>query len=278
MAVLCCYGAVSVLSASWLQVCVFSLALASCVQLEVRGAPGEKLERADANFMDVRLSCQPSYTLAYCFLEAGESVWSERGAMAALSAGITVGSGFGRGGVSKALLRKEAGGESLFMTKFTADVHGAWVALAPKYPGDIQTCVIKQGEDLLIQTGSMLGHSDGLAIDVKWAGVRNVVLREGATVLRVHGDGEVLLASYGGLQRFELAEEEEMIVDTGHLVAYGIGVSIKLGMLGGARVAAMSGEGIVARLAGPGPVFIQTRAEQGLVSWLAPGRRHDSGS
>jgi uncharacterized protein (AIM24 family) len=48
-------------------------------------------------------------------------------------------------------------------------------------------------------------------------------------------------------------------------------------MLGGARVAAMSGEGIVARLTGPGPVFIQTRAEQGLTSWLAPSRAHDNG-
>ena len=244
---------------------------------ELRGEPGAAYDWADANFMEVRLSCQPSYTLAYCFLEAGESVWSERGAMAALSAGVTVGAGFGRGGVSKALLRKETGGESLFMTKFTADVHGAWVALAPRYPGDIQTCAVVQGEDLLVQTGSLLGHSDGVEVDVKWAGVRNVVLHEGATVLRVHGDGEVLLASYGGLQRFELAAEEEMIVDTGHLVAYGIGVGIKLGMLGGARVAAMSGEGIVARLTGPGPVFIQTRAEQGLTSWLAPSRAHDNG-
>jgi uncharacterized protein (AIM24 family) len=39
----------------------------------------------------------------------------------------------------------------------------------------------------------------------------------------------------------------------------------------------MSGEGIVARLTGPGPVFIQTRAEQGLTSWLAPSRAHDNG-
>jgi len=276
VAILCCYGAASVLLVSRLPACVFSPVLVFGEPQEARGGLGEKHERADANFMDVRLSCQPSYTLAYCFLEAGESVWSERGAMAALSAGITVGAGFGRGGMSKALLRKEAGGESLFMTKFTADVHGAWVALAPRYPGDIQTCAIRKGEDLLVQTGSMLGHSDGVTIDVKWAGVRNVVLREGATVLRIHGDGEVLLASYGGLQRFELAEEEEMVVDTGHLVAYGIGVGIKLGVLGGARVAAMSGEGIVARLAGPGPVFIQTRAEHGLVSWLAPSRSHDS--
>lgn len=198
--------------------------------------------------------------------------------MAAMSAGITVGSSFGPGGVSKAFLRREVGGESLFSTKYTAGVHGAWVALAPRYPGDIQLCEVAPGEDLLIQAGSLLGHTEGITVDVKWAGVRNVVLREGATVLRAHGDGGVLIASYGGLQRFDLAEGEDMVVDTGHLVAYGIDVSMKVGMLGGARVAAMSGEGVVARLTGPGPVFIQTRAEQGLANWLIPGRSHDTGS
>jgi uncharacterized protein (TIGR00266 family) len=228
--------------------------------------------------VEVRLSCQPSYTLAYCFLANGESVWSERGALAAMSAGVTVGASFGPGGVSKALLRREVGGEGLFMTKYTSDVHGAWVALAPRYPGDIQLCEVAAGEDLLIQSGSLLGHTDGVTVDVKWAGVRNVVLREGATLLRAHGDGDVLIASYGGLQRFDLAEGEEMVVDTGHLVAYGIDVALKVGMLGGARVAAMSGEGLVARVTGPGPVFIQTRAEQGLMSWLAPGRGHDKKS
>ena len=197
--------------------------------------------------------------------------------MAAMSAGVTVGSSFGPGGMGKALLRREVGGESLFMTKYTSDVHGAWVALAPRYPGDIQLCGVAAGEDLLIQAGSLLGHTDGVTVDVKWAGVRNVVLREVATLLRAHGDGDVLIASYGGLQRFDLAEGEGMVVDTGHLVAYGIDVVMKVGMLGGARVSAMSGEGVVARLTGPGPVFIQTRAEQGLRSWLVPGRGHDKG-
>lgn len=228
--------------------------------------------------MEVKLACQPSYTLAYCFLGAGETVYSERGAMAALSAGVKVGANTGTGGISKALLRHEMGGESLFMTKYTAEVHGAWVALAPRYPGDIQLVEVYEGMQLLIQSGSLLGHSEGVEVDVKWAGVRNIVLREGATLLRAHGDGEVLIAAYGGLQRFDLAEGEEMVVDTGHLVAYGASVAVKIGMLGGARVAAMSGEGVVARLTGPGPVFVQTRAEQGLRSLIAPTRGHDSGA
>lgn len=238
---------------------------------------GRRARRADAESVEVKLACQPSYTLAYCFLGAGETVYSERGAMAALSAGIKVGANMGTGGISKAFLRHEVGGESLFMTKYTAEVHGAWVALAPRYPGDVQLVEVFEDEQLLIQSGSLLAHSSGIEIDVKWAGMRNVILREGATLLKTTGDGEVLIAAYGGLQRFDLAEGEEMVVDTGHLVAYGSSVAVKVGVLGGARVAAMSGEGVVARLTGPGPAFVQTRAEQGLQSLIAPRRGHDTG-
>ena len=220
--------------------------------------------------MEIKLSCQPSYTLAYCFLEAGESVLAESGSMAAMSAGINVSAGIGPGGVTKAVLRKQLGGESFFMARYTSTVHGAWVALAPKDPGDIEHAVLGNERGLLIQSGSLLGVSAGLAIDVKWAGVRSVVMREGSMLLKVTGKGDVLMSSYGGIQKFNLEDGEQMIVDTSHLVAFSEDISFKVGPLGGVGVAALSGEGIVAKLTGPGLVYVQTRAETGIRGWLFP--------
>ena len=211
-------------------------------------------------------------------MEAGESVLAESGAMAALSAGVHVGAGVGPGGVTKALFRKQLGGESFFMAKYTADVHGAWVALAPRFPGDVECHKVNSDEALMVQSGSLLAVSEGLAVDVKWAGMRSVVMREGTMLLKVHGVGEAVIAAYGGFQRFDLAQGEEMIVDTGHLVAFGERIEYHIGPLGSVHVSVMSGEGLVAKLSGPGPVYIQTRAEQGLIDWIAPRRGQNTGT
>lgn len=66
-----------------------------------------------------------------------------------------------------------------------------------------------------------------------------------------------------------------MIVDTGHLVAWDHTVDIEVGALGSAAAAAASGEGLVARVTGPGRVWVQTRKEQQVGSWLSPERRQN---
>jgi uncharacterized protein (TIGR00266 family) len=190
--------------------------------------------------------------------------------MAAMSAGVSVSAGLGPGGVTKAVLRKQLGGESFFMTRYASSIHGAWVALAPKYPGDVEHSTLDGDSALLIQSGSLLAVSSGVSVDVRWAGMRSIAMREGSMLLRVAGTGNVLMSSYGGIQRFELADGEQMIVDTSHLVAFSEDISFKIGPLGGVGVAALSGEGIVAKLTGPGLVYIQTRAETGLRGWLFP--------
>lgn len=219
--------------------------------------------------MQVDVKCSPASALAYCYLTAGESVRCEAGAMAAMSGGISVKADAGPGGLVKGMLRKGLGGESFWMGRYTADVHGAWVALAPKFPGDIAVVDLTDG-GIVAEAGSLLALSDGVSADVKFAGLRHVMLHEGATLLRLHGEGKAVVSSYGGLQRFELGPDEHIIIDTGHLVAYSDTMRLRVGPLSGLMTAAFSGEGLVGILEGPGTVWIQTRAEQALKSWLMP--------
>jgi uncharacterized protein (TIGR00266 family) len=221
--------------------------------------------------MEIQIRCQPSYAAAFLILDHGETVLAERGALVAMSAGVDAGASAGSGGIGRAAMRKAFGGENFFMGRYTATAHQAWVALAPGYPGDICAVDVHEGSDsLFVQQGSFLAGGPGVNVDVRYGGVKTVVMREGITTLHVHGEGQALLSSYGGLLPFTLSDDEVMVVDTGHLVAWSAGTEMKLGLLGGAVASAATGEGVVATMVGPGRVWIQTRSEGELSSWLFP--------
>lgn len=220
--------------------------------------------------MNITIECAPAYALAYIHLEHGESFRLESDAMVAMSDGIEVSAATGGGGVTRGLLRKAVGGESYFMGNYRAVVHGAWVAAAPRMPGDITAVNLADTGVLMVQNGSLLGMSAQVTMTVAVAGAATVVGREGLTMLKVAGRGSALLSSYGGIQSFDLNAGQSLVVDTGHLVAYSAGMSTTFGMLGGVTAAMASGEGMVMKLSGPGHVLIQTRADHGLRSWLFP--------
>jgi uncharacterized protein (TIGR00266 family) len=234
--------------------------------------------RADAvEAMRISLAGQPSYTLAYCYLEHGEAISCESGAMVALSAGIRAQAAL-EGGVVRSALRRTLGGESLIMARYTASVHGAWVALAPRYPGDITAVEVQPGSELLVQSAALLAHSEGVVVDVRFSGPQAVLLREGVSVLKVSGSGTVLFSAYGALQSFPLQTGEAVVVDTGHLVAWSPTCTTRIGPLSGVVSSTLTGEGLVAEMTGPGRVWIQSRAEQGIRDWLFPDRQHDTGA
>lgn len=229
--------------------------------------------------MRVVISDRPSYSLATVVLDAGESVYAEAGAMAAMSDGIEVKAGPGPGGVMKAVMRKQLGGESFFMTRFSALVHGAWVALAPRFPGDIVEVEVTREVGLMVETGAMLAMGDGVQTNIGLGGLTQVVLHEGLTMLKLTGSGKALLSSYGAIQRFDLAAGQRIVVDTGHLVAYSEDMHerVRVGLVGDLLTAKFSGEGVAGLFTGPGTVYLQTRAEQSLKSWLFPNREQNSG-
>jgi uncharacterized protein (TIGR00266 family) len=221
--------------------------------------------------MKVATKFNPSYTVAYCSLESGESVLVERGAMAWMSDGLQVSGDLG-GGVLKAVVRSAVGKESFLWARYTAEITGAWVAITPRFPGDI--CAIEidgNGPSVRSETGSTLATS-GLEMSVRTGSASTLLLKEGATLIESSGTGTLVLASYGAIEEFTLAESQPLYVDTGHLVAWDSTVDLRASTLQGVMNSALSGEGIVGQLTGPGRVWLQTRAESQLVSWLFPDR------
>jgi uncharacterized protein (TIGR00266 family) len=224
--------------------------------------------------MKVDITSRPAYSIAYVKLENGESVFAEAGAMVAISGGVEAGAVMS-GGVMRSALRRIVAQESLLMTRFTARVFGAWVALAPRFPGDVATLELTPEHEMIVQSGSMLAHAETLEVSAAIGNLQSFALKEGATVLRARGSGTLVIAAYGGLERFDLRDGETLVVDSGHLTAWSASLGFRVGPLKGVLSSTLTGEGIVGEFTGPGVVYVQTRAEQQLRSWLLPDRGHD---
>ena len=71
---------------------------------------------------------------------------------------------------------------------------------------------------------------------------------------------------------------KELVVDTGHLVAFTDDVEYSIGKVGGIRSLIAGGEGLVMKFRGYGHVWIQSRNLSSLASTLVPFLPKPSGN
>jgi uncharacterized protein (TIGR00266 family) len=211
---------------------------------------------------------QPSFALAVLQLAAEQSIQSEAGAMVSMSANIELQSQM-KGGLFGAI-KRAAGGESAFISTFTARGGPGEVTLAPGSPGDIAAIELS-GQPFFVQSSSYLAGDSSLTVDTKWGGAKSFFAGEGLFVLMVQGQGLLLVSSFGAIHRKMLRPGERYVVDTGHLVAWEGTTQYTLRKAAsGLFRSMMSGEGIVAEFVGPGELLIQTRNLEALAGLLKP--------
>jgi uncharacterized protein (TIGR00266 family) len=217
--------------------------------------------------MDVQVRHTPSFAVVRCTMAGGEAVRAEAGAMMATSDGVSVEATM-QGGIMKSLKRSVLGGESLFITTYTAPSQGGWVDCAANLPGDAVVRTVGGGRALNMSRGSFLVAESGVEIDTQWGGFQNLFGGEGGFLVRASGEGEVVAACYGALDKITLAAGEKVVVDSGHMVAYDDGVTMTTRRVAGTMASLKSGEGLVFEFTGPGEVLTQTRNPSALISWL----------
>jgi uncharacterized protein (TIGR00266 family) len=211
---------------------------------------------------------QPSFALAVVQLAAEQSIQAEAGAMVSMSANVELQSQM-KGGLMGAF-KRAVGGESAFVSTFTARGGPGEVTFAPGSPGDI--AAIEMNNQLFyVQSSSYLAGDAGLTVDTRWGGAKTFFGGEGLFVLQVTGTGLLLLSSFGAIHRKRLAAGERYVVDTGHLVAWEGTTQYTLRKAAAGFFRSMvSGEGVVAEFSGPGEVLIQTRNLAALAGLLKP--------
>ncbi len=210
--------------------------------------------------MHFEIKYNPAHSLAIAHLAPGETVRAEATAMVSMSRSLEVETNTGPqggGGFFKKLKRGFLGGESFFQNVYRATTAPAHVSLAPQLCGSM---IVHEmgGEDLMIQGSSYVAAPDSVLVDTKFQGFKGFFSGESLFFLKASGTGPVLLNAFGAIETIDL--DGEMIVDTGHLVAFTAGIEYEIKKAGAGWISSfLSGEGLVLKMRGRGKLYIQTR-------------------
>lgn len=217
--------------------------------------------------MQVDVRQGPAFAVARVTMGPNERVKAESGALMATTPSVKV-EAKAEGGVMKSLKRAAFGGESFFITSYTAPAEGGWVDVAAYLPGDI-TVVDMAGTGWFVQKGSWLASADSVTMDTKWGGFKNLFGSEGGFILRADGQGPMIVSGYGGIEVWDLEAGQTVTLDTGHMVGYQESVQMQLRKVTGGLVQTFkSGEGLVFDFTGPGRLLVQTRNPNEFLSFI----------
>jgi uncharacterized protein (TIGR00266 family) len=218
--------------------------------------------------MNVDIRYSPAFALAVITLPPGGEVRAEAGAMTSMSGGVEIETK-AQGGMLAGLKRSVLGGESFFINTFRAP-SGGELTVSPTLPGDIVHMPVGNSGALMVQSGSWLASDPGVQVDTKWGGRKTFFSGEGLFLLRCTGTGDMIVSSYGAIERRALGQGEVLKIDTGHIVAFEENIGYQVNKVGGWKSTLLSGEGLVATFTGPGSLWLQTRSPADFIGWLIP--------
>lgn len=215
----------------------------------------------------------PAYASLKLSLQPNQTVSVEAGAMAAMDSCIDMKSKV-KGGWKKGLGRM-LGGESLFISEFTANEKPGDIYVSPGVPGDIQHYVLGGSPSLMVQSSGFVAAGPGVAIDSKFQGFKGFFSGESLFLLKVTGQGDFWFSSFGAI--LEIPVEGNYVVDTGYIVAFEDTLTYTVDMISGLsfrglRTGIFGGEGLVARFSGSGRLWVQSRNIYSLINFLNPFR------
>ena len=207
--------------------------------------------------MQIEVLYRPAHSLARVGLAPGESIVAESGAMVGMSTHVQMQTQ-SQGGLMGGLKRM-FGGESFFRNTFTAYGAPGELLLAHALCGDMFVLEMTQA-GYYVQSSSFIASSPNVNIETKLGGFRSFFAGEGVFVLLAtsQGPGQLLIGAFGGIE--QLVCDGNMVIDTGHLVAWDATLSYQVGKSGSGWIASyLSGEGLVCEFSGQGRIWIQSR-------------------
>lgn len=218
--------------------------------------------------MRVELKHQPSYSLAIVTLAPNEQVKAESSSMVSFSDGINIETK-AEGGLLGGL-KRAVSGESFFQNTFTAPPQGGEVTFAPSLPGDMRVIQMGGTGEFMLQSGAYIASELGITTDTKWGGSKGFFGSGSLILIKVGGQGQLLIGCYGSMEERVLAPGQKYNVDTGHIVGFDASIQFQVKKVGNWKSTIFSGEGLICQLTGPGRVLMQTRSEEAFLSWLIP--------
>ena len=202
-------------------------------------------------------------------LRAGQTVYTETGAMSWMQDGIRMDTNM-RGGLG-GILGRVFTGESLFVANFTAERDNAMIAFSSEFPGKIIPVNLAQGQSIITQRDSFLVAEKSVNMAVQFQRRFGAFFGgEGVLMQRFDGPGTMFAALDGEIVEYTLAAGEQLKVDTGHVSMFEPSVNFTVEMVKGFRNILFGGEGLLfATLTGPGRIWLQTMPMSKLAGAIA---------
>jgi uncharacterized protein (TIGR00266 family) len=196
-------------------------------------------------------------------LDPNESVYSESGELSWMTGSIQMQTHtqMGGGGGLFGVLKRVAGGGSIFMTEYRAIQYPGEVSFATKVPGHIVPVELGNGPEYLVHRHGFLCATPQVTIGVGFqqslgAGIFG---GDGFLLQKIGGYGTAWLELSGELIVKNLAPGETLRVHPGHVGAFQSSVGFQITMVPGIRNMIFGGDGLfLAVLTGPGAVWLQT--------------------
>lgn len=211
--------------------------------------------------------------VAICYLEENETMITEKGAMSWMSPNMkmeTKSGGIG-GAFSKAF-----SGEAMFSNLYTAIGSPGMIAFASSFPGQILPFQIAPGCDMIVQKTGFLASEMGVNLSVHFQKKLGAGLfgGEGFIMQRLSGNGIAFVEVDGSVVDYTLAPGQQMVIDTGYLVAMDASVQMDIRQVPGLKNMLLGGEGLFNTVVtGPGRIWLQTMPINVVASAMYPGRK-----
>jgi uncharacterized protein (TIGR00266 family) len=196
-------------------------------------------------------------------LQPNESIISEAGELSWMSSAIqlTTHTQFGGGGGLFGVLKRVAGGGSIFMTEYRAIGAVGELAFATKLPGHIVPVEVAPGHEFMIHRHGFLCGTPQIQISVGFQQSLGAGIFGGNGFLLQHlsGQGTAWLELSGELIVRDLQPGQTLFVHPGHVGAFQASVSFQVTTVPGIKNMIFGSDGIfLVALTGPGRIWLQT--------------------
>ncbi|HHT96959.1 MAG TPA: TIGR00266 family protein [Clostridiales bacterium] len=194
-----------------------------------------------------------------CFVNAGESLVTERGSMCWMTPNMKMQTST-EGGVGKAFGRMFTG-ESAFQNRYTAMDDEGMIAFASSFPGSIRALDISPGNGMIVQKTAFLASELGVDLSVHFQKKLGAGFfgGEGFIMQKLSGNGVAFIEIDGYAMEYDLAAGQSMIIDTGYLAAMTESCKMDVTAVKGVKNIFLGGEGLFNTVVtGPGKIILQT--------------------
>ncbi len=209
-------------------------------------------------------------------LGPGESIVAEGGELSWMTGSVdlhTAASGKAGGKGMLGSLKRSIAGGTFFMTEYTASGGQGMVAFATKVPGQIKQLDLDGSRQYMVhRRGYLCGTTDvTLEIGFQQKLSAGFFGGEGFILQRVGGVGTGWVELDGEVVEYELGPGESMKVHPGHVGLFDASMAFEIERVKGIKNIMFGADALfLARLTGPGRVFLQTMPLANLAAAIAP--------